>query len=295
MNKLLALISLLIVPNIGFSGNIFESLKSSKNLQSIDWNYPEKSFLNKMRNDVNQSYPDRMIMKQEKNTLFAGIDFNYTSLFKFNSEKQYQLIFKVDSSDKDICKKGNNALEKLYGKNFIYNDRTSMIKDIRTQWVIGNSMITSMCFGSTDKYWSDNSTLLYSVLFSGLDGFGKEIPLQIVNCKVDIEFADIPRKEYFNLIFKIDETRKTLIDNRDNRIWANNLLFSDSSIEFKRDNSTDAYISTPVFKIDRYTGRVTGSDEIIQKNNKSGMFHVPNYKINYFGECKKIDTLEKKF
>lgn len=293
MYKFILFYFVICLPFSSLAHDVYKQLESRKKLNSINWKEPQRSFLNKLNNYTGQSDFNQTILKYESNISFAGINFDKAKVFTSDRNKQYKFVLSVDSANKNICEQSHKRLVKIYGKESVLNDRTLLLKDVTAEWTFGNTMIHSWCFGP-HEYWKDDSKIMYALVFSDLNGMDKEIPMQIINCKVDQESADYPRKEFFNLIFKIDEKRKTLLDTRNNGVWANNLVIDDYHIEFKKDLSTNTYQSVANFQIDRYSGRIIGSNEIIQKNN-NGKLHIPNIKIRYVGECKKIDVLEKKF
>lgn len=130
-------------------------VSSADKLSNIDWKNIKNSPFYDIKSVNNKGNDIVFPVKEEKDVSLFKIKFDKMSLLKVRENNGYKVVLKVESKVEQLCKKNNSLLEQIWGKPVVINDRNGFLQDYTSQWVFGDTYISSWCFGMSTKQTKD--------------------------------------------------------------------------------------------------------------------------------------------
>lgn len=283
--KVLLIIGILIYSLYAGNSSYINILTSPSKLKTLKWDSSlEKNFL-ELKPVSNKKNGATITLREDINVSIYNMKFDSIKLLNMLDTNGYKIVLLKNSKTEELCSRGNALLKKVFGEPDVHNDRNGFLADDTSQWVIGNTIVTSWCFGTPKKYNKPHNSFFVSIA----DRENSKIEIPIVDLECTFSFiVDKNVGQASTKIMRIDETRKALLSQINGRL-AENPIFNDSSIEFQWDLSDEKHVSIQDLKIDRFTGAFSGGGAV--KNKQVDV----SFLMSFDGKCKKISQIEKQF
>ncbi len=275
------------------STEYIDTLTSADKLKLIDWNNVDRDLFDGMKTVEQIDNGSVTTVQESNNVLINNIEFDEIKLLRINSTNAYRVVLIKESKKEYLCSKYNLALEEIWGKPNVRNDRTNSLLNISTQWTLGNTWTKSWCSGSPSKNGMSINNIFF-VLMSNKVNHKEELPIIDLACKMEY-IIDFEKPHHLKTWYiRLDETNKSILNQANGEIGSD-AQFEENSIEFIRKSSNEVknYPSMIVtgedtFRINRFSGDISGNG-FSSVNGREKIFGT------FSGHCNKIDKLKKQF